>query len=370
GRLASRPWSRPPRHRLPNERWYGGAGRPPPVLLFAAIAQFFREHAHGAVRSPHGGLRVGAPRGAARRRCRAHAEGRGRAYGGARAGVSRRPSGRARHCHAHSPGAARAGAPAPGHGHGGARHCRRARRTPRAAPRARRRGRGRHRVAARGARDVIEVTEQGGVAGLRLAPGKGHALSQEFCEALTARFAEIPPARAVVMTATGRTFSAGVDLMRLLEGGAPYIRKFLPALSSMFAAAFSHPAPVVAAINGHAIAGGCVLACAADKRLMARDGGRIGVTELLVGVPFPPLAVELMRCAIAPQFFADAIFSGATYTPLEAVARGFIHDVIEPQALLERAVAAAKSLAALPSKAFALSKRQIRAPALERMQNP
>jgi enoyl-CoA hydratase len=192
----------------------------------------------------------------------------------------------------------------------------------------------------------------------------------EFCEALTARFAEISSARAVVMTATGRTFSAGVDLVRLLEGGAPYVRKFLPVLSEMFATVFSHPAPVVAAINGHAIAGGCVLACAADKRLMARDGGRIGVTELLVGVPFPPAAMEIMRCAAAPQFFADAIFSGATYTPAEAVARGFVHDVVEPQALLERAVAAANALAALPPKAFALTKRQIHAPALERMQSP
>src|SRR5437870_1175022 len=122
-------------------------------------------------------------------------------------------------------------------------------------------------------------------------------MSIEFCEALTARFAEISSARAVVMTATGRTFSAGVDLVRLLEGGAPYVRKFLPVLSEMFATVFSHPAPVVAAINGHAIAGGCVLACAADKRLMARDGGRIGATELLVGVPFPPAAVEILRCA-------------------------------------------------------------------------
>jgi len=217
---------------------------------------------------------------------------------------------------------------------------------------------------------VIELAEQDGVAVLRLAHGKVNAMSMEFCEALIARFAEISSARAVVMTATGRTFSAGVDLVRLLEGGAPYVRKFLPVLSNMFVTVFSHPAPVVAAINGHAIAGGCVLACAADKRLMARDSGHIGVTELLVGVPFPPAAMEIMRCAAAPQFFADAILSGATYTPAEAVARGFIHDVVEPQALLERAVAAAKALAALPPKAFALTKRQIRAPALERMQSP
>jgi enoyl-CoA hydratase len=217
---------------------------------------------------------------------------------------------------------------------------------------------------------VIEVTEQDGVALLRLADGKVNAMSIEFCEMLTARFAAISPARPVVMTGTGRIFSAGVDLLRLVEGGAPYVRKFLPALSTMLATVFSHPAPVVAAINGHAIAGGCVLACAADKRLMARDSGRIGVTELLVGVPFPPVAMEIMRCALVPQFFADAIFSGATYTPLEAVGRGLVHDIIDPQALLDRATAAANALAALPPKAFALSKQQTRAPALQRMQSP
>ena len=215
---------------------------------------------------------------------------------------------------------------------------------------------------------MIELTEQDGVAVMRLDDGKANTMSLEFCEAVTARFADLSSSRAVVLTGTGHIFSAGVDLLRLSEGGAPYVHKFLPALCAMFAAVFSHAAPVVAAINGHAIAGGCVLACAADRRLMARDGGRIGVTELLVGVPFPPVAMEIMRDATTPQLFAEAILSGATFTPVEALARGWVHEVVEPQALLERAVEAANALAALPPKAFALSKRQIRQPALQRMQ--
>jgi len=215
---------------------------------------------------------------------------------------------------------------------------------------------------------VIELTEQGGVAVMRLDDGKANTMSLEFCEAVTARFGDLSSSRAVVLTGTGHIFSAGVDLLRLSEGGAPYVHKFLPALRAMFAAVFSHAAPVVAAINGHAIAGGCVLACAADRRLVARDGGRIGVTELLVGVPLPPVAIEIMRDATAPQHFAEAILSGATFTPVEALARGWVHEVVEPSALLERAVEAANALAALPPKAFALSKRQIRQPALQRMQ--
>jgi enoyl-CoA hydratase len=216
---------------------------------------------------------------------------------------------------------------------------------------------------------MIEVNERDGVAILRMADGKVNAMSIELCEAVTARFRELSHARAVVVTGSGRIFSAGVDLLRLLDGGVPYIRKFLPALSTMLATVFAHPKPVVAAINGHAIAGGCVLACAADRRLMAREAGRIGVTELLVGVPFPPAAMEIMRCATAPEYFEDAIFSGATYPPPQALERGLVHEIAEQDVLLDRTIAAATALSALSPPAFALTKRQTRAPALERMES-
>ena len=154
---------------------------------------------------------------------------------------------------------------------------------------------------------MIEVSHQDSIAILRMANGRANAMSLEFCELLSARFEELATssAHAIVITGTRKIFSAGVDLVRLLDGGPTYIRKFLPALCGMFVSVFSCPKPVVAAINGHAIGGGCVLACAADRRLMAQDGGRIGVTELLVGVPFPSIAMEIMRCATAPLYFSD-----------------------------------------------------------------
>ena len=214
---------------------------------------------------------------------------------------------------------------------------------------------------------MIDVSRQDGVAIVRMADGKANTMSIDSCREVTERFEEIKssPAPAVVITGNGKIFSAGVDLVLLLEGGVPYVREFLPALSTMLATVFAFPKPVVAAINGHAIAGGCVLACAADRRLMASNAGRIGVTELLVGVPFPPAAMEIMRCATAPQYFEEAIFSGATYPPPDAVVRGFVHDIVEPDGLLDRAVAVAKTLAALPPAAFALTKRQTRQAALQ-----
>ena len=216
---------------------------------------------------------------------------------------------------------------------------------------------------------MIDIKTQAGIAVLTLMHGKANALDIELCEALAARFMELrgSDAKAVVLTGQGKIFSAGVDLIRLSEGGAAYVRKFLPALHKLYDTVFYHPKPVVAAINGHAIAGGCVLACCADRRIMANDGGRIGVTEMLVGVPFPALAFEIMRHATPPYFFSETILSGATFAAEVAAHRGWVNEAVEPALVMERAIAAAQSLAALSPAAFAQTKMQIRQAVTERM---
>jgi len=218
---------------------------------------------------------------------------------------------------------------------------------------------------------MIDIKIDGGIAVMTLMHGKANALDVEFCEALAARFMELrkSDAKAVVVTGRGKIFSAGVDLKRLSEGGADYIRKFLPALHKLYDTVFYHPKPVVAAINGHAIAGGCVLACCADSRIMVRESGRIGVTELLVGVPFPALAFEIVRFAVPPRYLPEFTLSGATYTSDEALQRGWIDDVVEPDALMQDALVVAQELALLSPAAFAQTKQQIRQTVTERLEH-
>ena len=146
------------------------------------------------------------------------------------------------------------------------------------------------------------------------------------------------------------------------------MREFLPALHRLYDAAFFHPKPVVAAINGHAIAGGCVLACCADRRIMARGGGRIGVTELLVGVPFPALAFEIVRFAVPPRHLPEFTFGGATYDTETALQRGWVDEVVDADALMGQATAAAQKLARLSPPAFAQAKKQLRLPVAERLE--
>jgi enoyl-CoA hydratase len=216
---------------------------------------------------------------------------------------------------------------------------------------------------------MIAVTQQGSVAVMTLAHGKANALDIEFCRALTGQFAKLKksPAQAVVITAEGPIFSAGVNLLRVQEGGPKYLRKFLPVFNAMYDTIFNFPKPLVAAINGHAIAGGCVLACCADFRVMARGSARIGVTELLVGLPFPALAFEVMRFVTGPRYFAETIYTGATYSPEDAAERGLVHEAVEGAELVERAVAAAAMLSQIAPATFAQTKKQIRLPVTERM---
>jgi enoyl-CoA hydratase len=216
---------------------------------------------------------------------------------------------------------------------------------------------------------VIELTHRGNVAVLRMMHGKANAMDLEFCEALTARLDECrqAPTAALVITGEGRMFSAGVDLRRVLEGGVEYLHAFLPAMIKTFELVFSCEKPVVAAVNGHAIAGGCILACAADRRIMARQAGRIGVPELLVGVPFPMAAFEIMRFAVPPPHFQALVYSGATVPAESAVERGLADTVVEPEALLDHAIGVAAEMAAIPADVFAFTKRQLREPALARI---
>lgn len=185
-----------------------------------------------------------------------------------------------------------------------------------------------------------------------------NALDLELLEVIIASMRNVEGP--VVLTGDGRCFSAGVDLRAIVDGGAEYAERFVTALSEAFLAVFDHPAPVIAAVNGHAIAGGCVFAMCADVRLMS--GGTIGLTEVAVGVPFPVAALEICRFVMGTML-AGAALQANTIDAETALARGWIDAVVSSDELIPQAIATARKLGRYSPAVYAATKRQLHQPA-------
>jgi enoyl-CoA hydratase len=156
-------------------------------------------------------------------------------------------------------------------------------------------------------------------------------------------------------------------LLCLRDGGPGYLEEFLPALSEAFLAVFSCPVPVVAAVNGHAVAGGCVLVCACDYRVMnagprAHRRHRVARRAAVSGHRAGDLAV-----AVGTRRLPELTHFGRTYPAAEAVGLGLIDEAVDGASVLARTVAIADQFAALAPEPLAHTRRQIRGPVLDRI---
>jgi enoyl-CoA hydratase/carnithine racemase len=215
---------------------------------------------------------------------------------------------------------------------------------------------------------AVVVSHTGSVAAVELARVKVNALDVELLDELEATLEHLAhdvDVRAMVLTGSGRVFSAGVDLRRVVEADDGYVERLVVSLGRAFEALFAFPKPTVAAVNGAAVAGGCILACACDRRVMA-DGARMGASELVVGVPFPASALEILRFSCGSRC-EDVVYTGQMFDAAQAMAMGLVHEVHPREGVLARATAVAAELGALAPQAYRLAKEQLRRPALERM---
>lgn len=217
---------------------------------------------------------------------------------------------------------------------------------------------------------MVHIDERDGVRWLRMEAGKVQALDLELVSDLRAAVAGARDAGAVpvVLTGTGTSFSAGVDLFRVVREGDSYVSRFLPALGDLLFELFTYPGPLVAAVNGHAVAGGALVAWCGDLRVMAEGKGRIGVPELRVGVPFPAAAVEILRFATGGRGLQALAYVGRTLPPEDALAAGLVDELAALGALEARAAALAATLAEVPRDSFEITKRALRRPYVEALQ--
>ena len=205
-----------------------------------------------------------------------------------------------------------------------------------------------------------------GLAEIRLACGKANALNPRSLGAIDEAFADAERggARGVVLAGYDRFFSAGLDLVTLYDLDHARMDTFMREFDRVMLRVFTFPRPVVAAIGGHAVAGGCILALACDARVMSTGGARIGLNEIRLGVPFPAPALEIVRYAVSPVFVEEVLYDGELYGAPAAMVRGLVGDVT-PDDTAALARAACARLAERPSGPFATIKAALKGPAVE-----
>jgi enoyl-CoA hydratase len=213
----------------------------------------------------------------------------------------------------------------------------------------------------------MEVEVEDGVALLAMRAPKANAIGEAWLarmDGLLAHLEANAPA-AMVMTGEGRAFSAGLNLPEIIELDRRGLQRFILAFSRTMLRVSSLPWPVVAAVNGHAIAGGCVLAMQADERIMAEGEGRIGLNEVQLGIGIPAVILETLRWQVPPSTLLPVAMEGELVDPHRARALGLVHEVVPPGQLLPRARARARQLASVPGAAFQQIKHALHRPARE-----
>ncbi|WP_433928536.1 enoyl-CoA hydratase/isomerase family protein [Sorangium cellulosum] len=166
----------------------------------------------------------------------------------------------------------------------------------------------------------IEVLESGGVAEVVLNRPKVNAMSQAVLREMAdvfRRLAEDDAVRGVLVRGAGSCLSAGLDLREVASLDREELPGFLDAFDAAFGAAFRFPKPFAAAVHGHAIAGGAVLAMCADYIALGDGDYKVGLPELAVGIPFPRVAFEVVRAACPAPAFRRLVFGADLLSPAE-----------------------------------------------------
>ena len=189
-------------------------------------------------------------------------------------------------------------------------------------------------------------------------PGK-NAISTSLMTQLKTRLQDAGR-RPVLLTGAGDSFCAGLDLKELSDLDAPGMRAFLERLEDLVLTLFRHPAPVVAAVNGHAIAGGAILALACDLTIATRNPRtRIGLNEVALGLRFPPATLQVVRFRVPPQHQAEVLLGALLHAPERARHLGLVDELgDDPLAMARRHLLA---FSQHPSGAYASSKADLRA---------
>lgn len=220
--------------------------------------------------------------------------------------------------------------------------------------------------------DVLLHEEHNGIHHL-IMNGGPNALNETLMSALSGAVAELrdgggPP---VLLSSSHRAvFCPGWDLKELATASRDEVAAALHRFNRLIFDLFSYPGPTGAAIQGHAVAGGCLLALSCDLRIMAAGRPRIGLSELNLGVPVPASSLVMLRERLAANVVEELVVGGDGCNAERARDQGVVHRIAEPGLVVAKTDRELTRLARKPAGAFAATKRFLLGDSWRRMSEP
>jgi enoyl-CoA hydratase len=207
-----------------------------------------------------------------------------------------------------------------------------------------------------------------GVAHVRMDDGKANVLNDESLAGLEDALVQAKADRAGALVIWGRPrcFSGGIDLELVRVPDAAARTASLRRIARGLLALWNAPLPTVAAVSGHAVAGGAVLALACDWRIAADVDANIGLTETAIGLVMPTWATVIAQGALGTVAAEEAILGAAVLSPRGAAERGFVHEVVAGERFPARVTEFAAELTELPTPVYGATKRRLHRAATER----
>lgn len=216
-----------------------------------------------------------------------------------------------------------------------------------------------------------KFTLHDGIATFTMARLPANALDLDFLQEMAERWEEMiaHAPRAIVLASEAKLFSAGLDLKAIPFYTNDEVAEMLRRMNRLLSRVYDSPAPLVAAINGHAIAGGLVVALCCDVRIAVAGGSKFGLTEAKVGVPFPIGVMEILKQELAPPDLRYLSLRCHHIGVEDAYRRGIVDEIVAPEELQAKAFSMAVELSQIPASAYVAVRRQQRSHVLKTLQD-
>ena len=217
----------------------------------------------------------------------------------------------------------------------------------------------------------VRRERQGPLAVLRLDKARGNAIDEALVDELLRACAETEAddgVRGVLLaSANPKLFCPGLDLVSLVEFDRPRLERFMHAFGRMLVSLFGLRKPMVAAVSGHAVAGGCIVALTADWRVLRRGGVSIGLNEVKVGVPLPLSVSALLRATVPPGSLSRVALLGRNFADEDALSAGLADELADGEGFEGACLARLQEFAEKDAYSLAVTKTYLRAEALRQM---